>query len=226
MHQRKLHLELSLVYFLQLLCSLVCTLAFATDEVPKIIAVQNRTYYLSDEITVQAGYLPLDSFTKYFSFGGSYTHFYNDFLGWEVVNGEYAQPLDTGLSNDLVSRFGATAIKGDVLQYYLTTNAIYTPLYTKNLIFNRSILSGETSLVGGLGYSKFDSGSANTFDLGIVFRLIMGKSSSLKFDVREYVYLTTLDTKTNLMVMLGYSYSLGKTERKSSDGSASKDVDD
>ena len=194
------------------------------DAVPKVIAVQSRSYYLSDEFTAQAGYLPLDSFTKYFALGGSYTHFYNDFVGWEVLNGEYTQALDTGLSSDLVNRFGATAIKGDVLQYYVTTNVIYTPLYTKNLLFNKSIVNGETSFVGGVGFSKFDSGNANTFDFGIIFRFLTGKSSSLKFDIRNYIYLSTLDTKNNLMIMLGYTYTLGAVDRAS--GLPAKDTDD
>jgi outer membrane beta-barrel protein len=180
-----------------------------SDETPKVIAVQNRSYFLGDEFTVQAGYLPLDSFTKYLAFGATYAHFFSDFLGWEVVNGQYAQALDTGLRSDLTTNFGATALKGDVLQYYATTNLIYTPLYNKNLLFNKSVVEGETSLVGGVGFSKFDSGNANTFDLGIIFRFLLSKNSALKLDIRNYLYISTLDTKNNLMLILGYSYTFG-----------------
>ena len=197
---------------LALFCVLIGGQAFAADDAPKVIAVQNRTYYLSDEITFQVGYLPLDSFTKYWALGGTYTHFYSDFLGWEVVDAQYAAANDSGLTNELVTRFEATAIKGDILNYYATTNIVYTPMYTKNLLFNKSIISGETSFVLGGGISKFDSGNINTIDFGIIFRFVMGKSSGIKVDFRNYIYLSG-DTKNNLAINLGYAYTFGSIEK-------------
>src|ERR1017187_39163 len=70
------------------------------DSAPKVVAVQDRGFFLNKELTFQVGYLPLDSFTKYLAFGGGYTHYFSDFFGWEVVQGAYASPIPTGLEID------------------------------------------------------------------------------------------------------------------------------
>src|SRR5690349_988244 len=93
-------------------------------DVPKVVAVQNRSYLLSDEVTLQAGYLPLDAFIKYFSFGLVFTHYFSDFLGWEVFNANYAAANPSGLERDLINNFQVTPDKFDTLDYFGSTNLV------------------------------------------------------------------------------------------------------
>jgi outer membrane beta-barrel protein len=195
---------------------LLSSAAFAQTSyvIPQVIAVQNRPYHLTDEVTLQVGYLPLDSFTRYIAIGGSVTHFFSDFFGWEILNANYASSISTGLEQELASNFGATTDdKFDVLNYYGTTNLVFTPFYNKNLLFNSTIVYGETSFVAGFGISKFDSGNINCADLGVIFRFLLGPSTSLKFDVREYVYFAG-NAKSNLMLKVGFAYDFGSSEPK------------
>ena len=76
-------------------------------ELPKLVAVQNRQYYLNREFTTHLGYLPMDSFNKSIVLGASYTHYLSDFIGWEIANFNYCFNQDTGLKKQLLSSFNA-----------------------------------------------------------------------------------------------------------------------
>jgi outer membrane beta-barrel protein len=178
-------------------------------SVPKVIAVQNRKYTLNDELTAMVGYMPMDSFTKYWTMGGSYTHFFSDFTGWEVINAQYAAQQSTGLREDLVTTYRVAPEElPPKLEYFFTTNLIYTPLYTKNLLFNSSIVYGEASFVFGGGIAKFDLGNKNVVDIGLILRFHLGRRSSLKFDFRDHIYLAN-DAKNNVSIIGGFAYELG-----------------
>ncbi|MDZ4676182.1 MAG: hypothetical protein SGI74_01625, partial [Oligoflexia bacterium] len=83
-------------------------------DVPKVGTVQNRSHDYSSELTVQGGYLPMDPFTKYLAYGGSYTYFFSAFTAWEVVNGSITSPMIAGLRTDLIENFGATTSRFEV----------------------------------------------------------------------------------------------------------------
>lgn len=187
-----------------------------TQNVPKVVAVQKRPYFLNDEITIQAGYLPLDAFTKYYVVGATFTHYFSDFMGWEILNVNYASSVATGLEQELVTQYGAVPQdEFDILNYYGTSNFVFTPFYNKNLIFDKTIAYGETSLVGGLGISKFSAaGFVNTVNMGIIFKFVMGPSSSLKFDFRNYINFSST-VRNNLMLMAGFAYNLGEKKEVS-----------
>jgi hypothetical protein len=72
-------------------------------DVPKVTALANKKFYLNNEVTLNLTYLATDPFYKYIAGGGSYTHAYNHFWGWEVLNGGYAISFASGLYNNLVN---------------------------------------------------------------------------------------------------------------------------
>lgn len=177
--------------------------------IPKVVAVQKRGYVLSDEAALQASYLPMDSFNSYFTVGATYTHYFNDYLGWEIINANYANSYSSGLTDYLRTKFGLATNQFDIVNYYATTNIVYTPLYMKNLLFNTSIVYGEISFVAGLGLTKFNINNyVNTVDFGAIFRYYLTRKTSLKFDFREYLYLAG-DSKDNLALTGGVAYNFG-----------------
>lgn len=188
-------------------------------NIPKVLAVSSNQSYFPDELTLQAAYLPLDSFNRYITLGASYTHYYSAFIGWEVLNVNDAFDWSSGLSSDLASAFGVTTEKFDTLNYYGTTNLIYTPFYTKNLFMNSSILNGETSFLAGGGLSKFDSGFVDCADLGVIFKYHIGESTALKFDFRYIFYFST-DERDNFTMSVGFTYNLGSKVEKHVDEEA------
>lgn len=179
---------------------------------PRVIAVQKKGYILNDELTFQVSYLPLDSFNRYLALGGSYTHFYTNYFGWEVINGADAFNSSTGLQGYLTQQYAASTEPFNTLNYYFTSNLVYTPFYTKNLFLNSNIFYGEVSFVGGGGIAKFDSGFVNNIDLGLMLRFFLNQTSSLKFDFRNYLYFSG-GLKTNLALTIGYCYDFGTTPK-------------
>ncbi|MCC6276485.1 MAG: outer membrane beta-barrel domain-containing protein [Oligoflexia bacterium] len=177
--------------------------------IPKIIAVTKRPYLLSQEISIYGGYLPLDSFVRYAAVGGSYTYYFSDFIGWEVINGYYLASLPTGLEQELGNRFGAASEdKFDTINYFGTSNVVFTPFYSKHLLFGDTIVYGELSLVAGMGLSKFDTGNVNCADIGAFFRFVTSAHTSIKFDIRDYIYFGG-NSRNNLVVALGFAYNFG-----------------
>ena len=50
------------------------------------------------------GYMPMDSFEMGVVLGLSYTNYFSDFTGWEIVNANYVFGIDTGLKDDLKNK--------------------------------------------------------------------------------------------------------------------------
>src|SRR5207248_1569136 len=91
-----------------------------------------------------------------------------------------------------------------------TTNFLVTPIYTKNLAFNSSVVYSQVSFVGGGGAAYFiTAGVQPVFDFGLVIRYYLGQHSALKFDFRDYIFPTAYQSN-NLTLILGYAISLGE----------------
>jgi outer membrane beta-barrel protein len=178
------------------------------SKTPQVIAVQTRTTPLVDEVTAALGYLPLDSFNRYISYGASYTHYYNGFEAWEVLNINKAINYDTGLNTYLQTSFLVSSYPFDTLDYSVTTSFVYTPLFNKSLWMESDIVKGETALVIGGGMAKFDSGFVNEVDAGIIFRFFLGQKTSLKIDTRYHFYFSP-NVNNNLQISAGLSFSFG-----------------
>ncbi len=191
---------------------LVAAPTFAASDAnlssPKVIAVQTRNFDLVDEVTASLGYLPLDSFNRYLSYGAAYTHYYNVYEGWELVNLLKAVDYSTGLQTQIQQSFTTTPYPFNTLDYEITTNFVYTPFFSKSLLMDSTIVRGETSLVVGGGIAKFDSGFTNEADIGTFFRFFIGTKLSLKLDVRYHFYFIST-AQNNMNISGGLSYSFG-----------------
>ncbi len=186
-------------------------------DIPKLTAVQNRPYYLNEDLSIEVGFLPSDAFNKGYSFGAAYTHYFSEYLGWEVVNANYVFNAPTSLKNDLLNNFDAqvqnVGFNGvlDYITYYVTSNLVYTPLYTKSLLFNRTLVRGETSFVAGAGGANFAaSGIKALVSLGFYLRFFTSTSQSIKLDFRDNVYFEQgLGAVNAFSIGIGYSIQLG-----------------
>ena len=74
-------------------------------DLPDLVAIQDRDYYLSHDLTFNVGWLPSDAFNKYAVGGVSYTYFLEDYMAWEVVNVQYAFLFETDLKGALEDNF-------------------------------------------------------------------------------------------------------------------------
>ncbi len=193
-------------------------------DLPKIVAVQNRSYFLNRDLNLQIGYLPSDAFNKGYTVGGSYTHFFSDYLGWEVVNANYSFNSETRLKKDLLENFQAEVANVgfggvlDYIQWWALTSLVYTPLYTKSLLFNKDVVRGETSFVFGAGGAQFKAtGMRPLISAGLYLRFFTRPDRSWRFDFRNNVYFEdSLGAVNTVSLMVGYSIQLGGNKSKSS----------
>lgn len=190
----------------------------STYDLPKVVAVQNRAFHVARELTVQGGYLPSDAFNKGYALGGSYTNFFSDFLGWEIINASYVINSETNLKNDLLDccslQVENVGFDGalDYIQWYALSSVVYTPLYTKALLFNKQVVHGEVSFVGGAGGAKFkETGMRAMVSLGFYLRFFTRDDRSWKFEFRDNIYYEkSLGAVNSMALMVGYSFHYGE----------------
>jgi outer membrane beta-barrel protein len=216
---KKFFLCLALIYFSNAIAASTPDATTNPEDifaVPKTYAVQNRKYVLGNQLTGELGYMPMDSFTKGVVLGASYTTYFTDFTGWEMINANYIIGIDTGLKNQLLNEFGADpGLIPDFPQWMVTSNIIYTPIYNKNLLFNKNIVWGDISFVAGGGVADYKRNKIKPLvDCGAVLRFFVSELSSVKVDFRENLPFLSEGIKPFLMIGVAYTYQLGASHKK------------
>lgn len=179
-------------------------------DLPATEIVMNKKYRLMDEMTGEIGYLPVGAFNKYAVAGLSYTHLFSDSQGWEVLNAMYAMELQASLKKDLIAGFGAKASDFAVLRVLATTNYVFSPFYTKSLLFNSRIVHSQLSFVIGGGMADFTILTAPAVDVGLIQRFFLGRKTSLKLDFRYYAFFSEQKTVRNhITLVAGWAYNFG-----------------
>jgi outer membrane beta-barrel protein len=187
-------------------------------ELPKIVAVENKKFNPQYDVTAHLGILPIDAFYKALTVGVSYTHSFRSYLSWEVLNAEYAFPQDTNLKNDLLTHFSVRpAGILDNIDYYGVTSLIYTPIYSKHLLFNDRVVHGEFSFLASTGLAKFSSGdSAVMYGGGIILRFFKSQALSFKLDGRLYGHNgKNKSSDLILSIQFGFSFEFGDAQKNS-----------
>ncbi|MCB0391734.1 MAG: outer membrane beta-barrel domain-containing protein [Bdellovibrionales bacterium] len=186
---------------------------FAEDnyDLPRVVSVSEKDFSIKKDFTLHAGFLPSDAFNKGYTIGLSYTHFFNSYMAWEVLNATYSFNSGTQLKDDVNSIPKITLVNSgvedflDYITYFATTNFVYTPIYSKNLLFNDSIVHGETSFVIGGGAVAFENAKTRfLMNAGLYLRFFTGKSTSLKFDFRNNLYM-----REDAGIINAWSFTIG-----------------
>jgi outer membrane beta-barrel protein len=195
--------------------------AYAQDEVDEeqvaSYAVQSRLFRLGGELTVAAGFLPVNAFNKGLTVGGSFTYHISNSWAWEVIHGAYVyKQMGTGLRTELTENFSANPTQISALDFMLSSNLLLTPFYGKLAVFNRSVIHLDVSLPFGAGMARYIDPQTYWFgpDIGIIFRVFVSPHVSFCLDVRDYVFLNNYwDTRNEVHVALGAAFAWGGDER-------------
>jgi outer membrane beta-barrel protein len=186
-------------------------------DLPKIVALQNRTFHVNHGLNFTLGFLPADAFNKGITIGTSYTYYITDFVAWEVANINYSFNSETDLKKQLAAlgytvENSAFAGQLDFVTYYVTTNILYTPLYNKNLAFNRSVVHGETSFIAGVGLAQFNYvGYRGLLSFGLMQRFFFDEESSMTLEFRENIHFDPAVGPSQLLeIKLGYTFQFSQ----------------
>jgi outer membrane beta-barrel protein len=182
-------------------------------EVPEVKAVMNQKYQIGDEINFSFSYLPVGAINKYLSLGGSYLKYFNASHGWEVINFQYAIELESQLKRDLQKPpFNAQKDELPVLQFIGTSNYVFSPFYSKSVLFNSSIVHSELSFLAGGGLASFTTEVIPVADLGLNQRFFLESGNSFKFEFRYYAFIANKELLRNQMALTAtYSIPWGRS---------------
>lgn len=184
-------------------------------DIPKSQTVMKKNYSLGNEVSLEFGYLPVDPLSKYLTGGVSYTQKFNENHGWEIFNVIYTLELATSLKRQMVrplpDGYGLDQNSLPVLSLLMSSNYLFSPLYTKSILFNKSMIYSQMSFVAGGGVAKIQSGIVPLFDVGLIERFFLARSQSVKFDFRYLAFSTNNELlKNNISLVVAYSWSFGE----------------
>ena len=175
------------------------------------VVVQERSYTPRHEFHASGGLLPLDAFTKGITAGGGYTFHFTPLIAWEVVQGMYSFKRDTDLAAEL-DALDVRPSPFEVLDWFVTSNLVYKPLYWKGAWRNERLLRGETYLLVGGAFGQYTRSRRGGLNVGLGTRLFLSERWSMKFDARYLWFansnvLEEFDVKDELWLALGASLS-------------------
>jgi outer membrane beta-barrel protein len=180
--------SLSTAFLFNLLC-ITPPIASAIEYREKILAVQDRKYKLKHELSANIGFLPLDAYNKYFTFGGSYTYNFSDWIAIELGNFSFSVANDTGLERELVRNWVADPVGYDLIKFMINGGIIYTPIYTKLLLFNSVLVRGSTYFILGGGAIKLQTaGTSPEVHVGFGFKVFVKNWFNVRLEIRDFLY--------------------------------------
>ncbi|MDX9730474.1 MAG: hypothetical protein RBT63_01770 [Bdellovibrionales bacterium] len=204
--------------------------AFARDgevkrdvyDLPTPVAIQGRTNNIDQGIALNLGHIPTDSFNRGFPLSMSYTFYFKPYFAWEVLSFAYNFNRETQLKNDFLNLGVAVQNIGfggalDFPKNIILTGVVYTPLYSKSLLFNKSLVHSETSFYMGAGTLVFEKvGHVPTFVPGIQGRYFLTPRSAMKYYLRQYLFNDTQLGLTGMTeVGLGFEFQFELFSKRS-----------
>jgi outer membrane beta-barrel protein len=176
----------------------------ADDPALPGLAVQSRRHTQTHEFTAAVGVLPLDAFEKGLTVSGAYTLHFTDVFAWEVAHFFWSFPLETDLRDEL-NAFDIEPTPFERVEYFLTTNFVFKPLYWKGAWLNDGLAFGELMFLVGGGYGWMTRSERPVADIGVAYRLYVSESVSLRLDVRDHAFFNAEDIQNELWIGLGVS---------------------
>jgi outer membrane beta-barrel protein len=191
---------------------LCATLAFGQkeedDDATPLSAVQERTYRMQHEFSLGIGVLPVDPYSKGLFAQFGYTAHFSDTFAWQVARGAYSYAVKTELRNQLERDFGRLPTEFDEIQFFVGTNAVWTPIYGKLSVGNRWDVHGEVFLSVGATLFKFTQNFRPGVNLGLGGRVFLNRALSLRLDLADNVVIPTGAAAPNLGNVLEFSLAL------------------
>lgn len=186
-------------------------------EVPESSALENRQIQSKNDISLNFGVLPLDAFYKAATVGLKFSQKLSPLWSWEFLDLESIYPQNTTLKNELIDKFSAQP-EGilETPKFYATTSFVYTPIYSKSLIFNKDVLHSEISFLGSGGAVQFSKGDTSPmFGGGILMRFFQSPKVSYKLDSRLF-YHSAKGKSSHFLLNIGLSvtYEFGEGAKK------------
>lgn len=188
--------------------------------------IQVRKYGFTDELRLSVGTMPLDPFLKGWTFSLAHTRHLSDFWAWETLHVSGALLTSTSLRDRLVGSIGVLPRKFSAPRLVVTTGIEATPLYGKQVLFNRDTahVAALVGLYGGVMFGDRETFEETLEDVrpslggGIGFRAYLTPAISTRLDARLFASLrfeVEPEDRVELetVALITWSISLGLGDR-------------
>jgi len=217
-HRQDRTVRYALLLLLSLLPGLARAQAEALENPGTVSAVQERLYRMNNELTLGVGVLPADAFYKGVLGTVGFTHHFSDSFAWQIGRGSYSYNLKTSLREQLERDFEVsptnTAFEEQV-QWMVGSDAVWSPVYGKMAISNRSVVHFTGFLLGGATVVKLQraDGFRPALNLGVGVRVFTSRNVSFRFDVTNNVVFVGATRIINVPTLqLTTAFNFGATE--------------
>jgi outer membrane beta-barrel protein len=181
-----------------------------SEQGGELYSIEKRDIMGSHEIMLSLGTLPMDAFAKGLALHGSYSYYFSQLIGWELIGGMWSFNFQTDLKQQLKDRFDVQPTEEGELRWILNSNFIFRPMYGKFALTNDKLFNGEMFFVLGYALGGYTAAIPSGFDVGVALRLFMGRYFSIRLDIRDYIFLPDFkDVDNNLFISFGLSLTFG-----------------
>jgi outer membrane beta-barrel protein len=196
-----------------------------SGEEGSVYAIQRKSSVLKHEIHGAVGVLPMDAFYKGVAVGGGYTYHFSHHFAWEVAQFLTSFNIDTGLKDELQTAFAVEPTSFREVSFIANSNVVFTPLYGKMSLMNRTVVRMECYLTAGPGiarYTLYERAGASGYqeqdkyyfsaNYGIGLRFFVSRQFAVRLDIRDYVNFVEdgVDHAAYFGLALGWNFRLPK----------------
>ncbi len=182
--------------------------ARAEEENPAAVqVVQHRQYQLKHELTVSAGFLPLDAFYKALTVNVGYTYHFSPHFAWRVGRGTFSMPFSTGLRQQIEGLYLKVTDFPEV-HWMVGSDLVWNALYGKAAFMNSALLHGGLYLSIGADLVVTQAVFAPGVALGGGLRVFVTDWLSIRLEVLDHVVVdkkpfNVLDLQLAMAISLG-----------------------
>lgn len=193
--------------------------------------VRNKYFYKKGriELGLTGGLMPYDTLVKHYMLGGKAAWHLTDYIGWEIIDAQFAFPATESFTKDLVVARGLSNLQTSRLKQMFTTNILFSPFYGKIRFFGSQVLYFDIYLVAGGGLANTEtlryanaagsasetlirSGMEPAVDWGVGVKIFMSNYLGLVVDLRDYMVMGEVygkkSFKSNFSVLAGLCFNL------------------
>lgn len=231
-HSNRRAARISALTTLAVLLPLGASAADGDDE-PERVAIQERKFQLFHELKGSIGTMPLDPYQKGWTLSLSYTHHFNDFVAWEILQLTGSFLTSTNLRDSLIEQFAVSPQDFSAPRFLVSSGVEFSPFYGKMAFINDGV-SHHAVLLGAYaalafgnrvdGDGAFDA--AETFSdlrpgvgLGFGYRVHITETVSGRLDVRDFVVFRrgirdneSFEVDNLLLMTLSIGFNLGRDD--------------
>lgn len=183
--------------------------SLAEEENPAAVqVVQRRQFQLKHELTVSAGFLPLDAFYKAITGNVAYTYHFSQNFAWRIARGTFSQPFSTGLRKQIQEQYKLQVTDFPEVHWMLGSDLVWNALYGKMAFMNSALLHGGLYFFVGGDLVLTQNGAGPGIAAGGGLRLFVTDWLSVRIEALDHFVIAkspfnVVDLQIAMAVNLG-----------------------